>query len=58
MSLFKELGVGVMQAVVVQGVDEGLQHMLLAHHFAEYSGAPFARQNLVRHILASVRSKE
>src|SRR5690606_16838554 len=41
--------VGVVQAVVVERVDEGLEHVALAGHFAEAAGAPLSCQNLVGH---------
>jgi hypothetical protein len=41
--------VGVVQAVVVQGVHQGAQHVLLPHHFMEIARAPLARQYLVTH---------
>ena len=41
--------VGMVQAVVVQGVDERLQHVFLADHFTETARAPLAGENLIRH---------
>ena len=41
--------IGVMQATVVQAVDQRLQHMLLPHHLIEGAGAPFAGEDLIAH---------
>ena len=41
--------VGVVQAIVIQGIDQGLQYVLLADHFAEAFWSPLTRQHLVRH---------
>jgi hypothetical protein len=41
--------VGVMQALVVQGVDQSLEHMGLADHFAERARTPFSCKNLITH---------
>jgi hypothetical protein len=38
-----------MQAIIVQRIDQRLQHVFLAHHFAESTGSPSARQSLVGH---------
>jgi len=40
---------GVVQAVVVQRVDQRLEHMLLADQFTKCAWAPFSRQDLVAH---------
>ncbi|MNZ34795.1 hypothetical protein D3C78_521780 [compost metagenome] len=41
--------VGVVQALIVQGIDQGLQHMGLADHFAERARTPFTCKNLITH---------
>ncbi|MNF60076.1 hypothetical protein D3C84_416810 [compost metagenome] len=41
--------IGVVQALVVQGIDQGLQHMSLADHFAERARTPFTCKNLITH---------
>src|SRR5690606_19087996 len=41
--------IGVVQAPVVEAVDQGLQHMLLPHHLVEGAGAPFAGEDLIAH---------
>ena len=41
--------VGVVQAVVIQGIYQRLTHMLLTDQFTESAGAPFAGENLVGH---------
>ncbi len=41
--------VGVVQALVVQGIDQGLEHMGLADHFAERARTPFTCKNLITH---------
>lgn len=40
-----------MQALIVQGMDEGLQDMFLTSHVAEGLGSPFSRQYLVSHLI-------
>ena len=37
--------VGMVQPLVVQGVDQSLEHMGLADHFTEGTGTPFTRKN-------------
>ena len=41
--------VGMVQALVVQGIDQGLEHMGLADHFAERARTPFSCKNLITH---------
>ncbi len=41
--------VGVVQALAVQGVDQGFEHMGLADHFAERARTPFTCKNLITH---------
>ena len=41
--------IGVVQALVVQGIDQGLEHMGLADHFAERARTPFTCKNLITH---------
>ncbi|MCY1343084.1 hypothetical protein D9M69_290930 [compost metagenome] len=41
--------IGVVQALVVQGIDQGFQHMGLADHFAERARTPFSCKNLITH---------
>ena len=41
--------VGVMQALTVQGIDQSLEHMGLADHFAERARTPFTCKNLITH---------
>src|SRR5690606_40768796 len=41
--------IGVVQAPVVEAVDQGLQHMLLPIHLVEGAGAPFAGEDLIAH---------
>ena len=41
--------IGVMEAVVVQGVAQGAHHMFLPHHLGEVTGAPFASKYLIGH---------
>ncbi len=41
--------VGMVQALVVQGIDQGLEHMGLADHFAERARTPFTCKNLITH---------
>ena len=41
--------VGMVQALAVQGVDQGLEHVGLADHLAEAARAPFACKNLITH---------
>ena len=41
--------VGVVQALVVECIDQRLQHMALPHQFAESARTPFACQNLITH---------
>ncbi len=41
--------VGVVQALAVQCVDQGLEHMGLADHFAERARTPFTCKNLITH---------
>lgn len=38
-----------MQALLVEGVDEGAYHMLLADQLLEGLRPPFPRQNLIAH---------
>jgi len=49
--------VGVVQALLGERIAQGLDHMLLPHHFGERARAVFAGQNKVRHttILSGVR---
>ena len=39
----------VVQALLYQGIGQGLNHVLLPHHFGEIAGAVFAREDKVRH---------
>ncbi len=41
--------VGVVQALAVQGIDQGFEHMGLADHFAERARTPFTCKNLITH---------
>ncbi|KPY82369.1 Uncharacterized protein ALO94_05556 [Pseudomonas syringae pv. spinaceae] len=41
--------IGVVQALAVQRVDQGLEHMGLADHFAERARTPFTCKNLITH---------
>ncbi|MCY1311089.1 hypothetical protein D9M70_613540 [compost metagenome] len=41
--------IGVVQALVVQCIDQGFQHMSLPDHFAERARTPFACKNLITH---------
>ncbi|MCY1412445.1 hypothetical protein D9M71_278520 [compost metagenome] len=41
--------VGVVQTLVVQRIDQGLEHMGLADHFAERARTPFTCKNLITH---------
>ena len=41
--------VGMVELVPIQGVAQGPDHMLLAHHVREGPGAPFTCQHLVGH---------
>ena len=41
--------VGVVQPLAVQGIDQSLEHMGLADHFAERARAPFTCKNLITH---------
>src|SRR5690606_2677684 len=45
--------VGMVQAAIVQGVDEGLEHMPLPGHLLEVAGAPLACKYLVTHLPVS-----
>ncbi|BFM10899.1 hypothetical protein R50072_10520 [Simiduia litorea] len=38
-----------MQAIVVERVDQRLQHMFLPHHFTEYARPPFTGEYLIAH---------
>jgi len=40
---------GMVQALVVQRVDQGLEHMGLADHFAKRARTPFTCKNLITH---------
>ena len=50
--------VGVVQAIVVQGVDQRLQYMLLADHLAKALGSPLAREYLVGHAVICLGSEK
>ena len=41
--------IGVVQALTVQSVDQSLEHMGLADHFAERARTPFTCKNLITH---------
>jgi len=41
--------IGVVQAIIVQGVGQRLDHVLLPHQLAERLGTPFARKDLIGH---------
>ena len=41
--------VGMVQALAVQGIDQGLEHMGLTDHFAERARTPLACKNLITH---------
>ncbi len=41
--------IGMVQALIVQRVDQGLEHMRLADHFAERARTPFTCKNLITH---------
>jgi hypothetical protein len=45
----------MVQAAVVQGVDQRLQHVLLTDHLPERPGSPFSRQYLIRHALRALQ---
>ena len=45
--------VGVMQALVIQRIDQGTQHVFLTDHFSKFARPPFARQNLIAHELSA-----
>ena len=40
---------GVMQAIIIQGIDQGLNHMPLSDQFFKTAWTPFTRQDLVTH---------
>ena len=47
---------GMMQAAVIQRVDQRLHHVLLAHQLGEVAWAPFAREDLITQLaLPSIR---
>ncbi len=41
--------IGMVQPVVIEGIDQGPQHMLLPNHLAKIARAPLAGQNLITH---------
>ena len=41
--------IGMVQALLHQGIGQGLNHVLLPHHFGEIAGAVFTREDKVRH---------
>ena len=41
--------IGVVQALLHQGIGQSLHHMLLPHQLGEVAGAVFARENKIRH---------
>ncbi|KPX97188.1 Uncharacterized protein ALO63_05623 [Pseudomonas amygdali pv. mori] len=45
--------IGMVQALAVQRVDQGLQHMSLADHFAERARTPFTCKDLITHLKPS-----
>jgi hypothetical protein len=45
----------VVQAIVVQRVDQRTQHVFLTDHFGEFTRPPLARQNLIAHELSAAR---
>ncbi|MNM60779.1 hypothetical protein D3C81_720700 [compost metagenome] len=47
--------VGVVQPLAVQGIDQSLEHMGLADHFAERARTPFTCKNLITHRKPSQR---
>ncbi|MNZ62976.1 hypothetical protein D3C78_811130 [compost metagenome] len=47
--------VGVVQTLVVQRIDQGLEHMGLADHFTERARTPLAGKNLITHRICSLR---
>ncbi|CDF96207.1 hypothetical protein BN844_1507 [Pseudomonas sp. SHC52] len=47
--------VGVVQPLTVQGIDQSLEHMGLADHFAERARTPFTCKNLITHRKPSQR---
>ncbi|GMG87280.1 hypothetical protein MNKW57_16010 [Biformimicrobium ophioploci] len=46
----------MVQAAVIQRIDQGLQYMLLPHHLPEYPGAPLTGQYLIAHLFSSMRA--
>ena len=40
----------MMQAVVIEGIDQGTQDVFLSHQFGEIARAPFAGQYLITHV--------
>ena len=40
---------GMVQPIIVQRMNQRLEHMLLADHLPKHPGPPFSRQNLVGH---------
>ena len=41
--------ISMVQAVIVQRIDQRAKHMLLPHHLGKLSRPPFTRQNLITH---------
>gem|GEM_PF-3701546 len=39
----------MVQALIVERIDQGLEHMGLADHFAERARTPFTCKNLITH---------
>ena len=50
--------VGMVQAIVIEGIDQCLQHMLLACHLGKNSWAPFTGKDLVTHNNGGSRIKK
>ena len=50
--------VGVVQAIMIKGIDQCLQHVLLACHFGKNSWAPFTGKDLVTHSSDDLRFKK
>ncbi|GAB4288788.1 MAG: hypothetical protein Kow0096_01400 [Thiohalomonadaceae bacterium] len=45
----------MVQTIIVQGIDQGAQHMLLPHHGRKGAGTPFAGQDLITHGRTTLR---
>ncbi|MNZ86193.1 hypothetical protein D3C78_1050100 [compost metagenome] len=50
--------IGMVQPLVVQRIDQGLEHMGLADHFAERARTPLTGKNLITHRIVSLGAVE